>query len=511
METEVVKIINIKTDQAINTVKELKNYINELRDDLVKTDKSSEEYGKTLEEIAKAQTKLTEVTKDSKNAMNYAEGSYRALNQELVNLRNEYKNLSAEERENAEVGGAILKRIAELDTELKSIDATMGNYQRNVGNYKSALEGLSLTYQNQRQELKALKTQLEQLDPASQEYINAFNRAAEITHNLAEQQEMLKYSSTDVGDQLSNIRGIAANMAAGFSAVNAAIGLFGEKNEDVAKALLKVQQAMALVQGLQGLDGLLKRTQGLSTAMKVWLSTTKQVTTATQAETVATNAQTVATNTATVAQKGLNAAMKANPIGVVLTAVMAIVTAFTLFGSKIKEAIKGSEKFNQALAKLKGGLAAAGAAIKNYFLVPIKEVLNVLGTVGKVMIDVFTGQWGKIGDDIKSGVNNAKTIVVDAVEEVETAYDDAVKKHQTKRERERAADRANDLKELIDHNDAKYGSDWKYTEDGKKLYDEYFENLKYSYKEDSNEYKKTVNDKLAYDREYAAKQKKAED
>ena len=121
-ETEIVKIINIKTDQAINTVKELKNYISELRDDLVKTDKGSKEYGETLEEIAKAQSKLTEVTRDAKNAMNYAEGSYKALNQELVNLRNEYRNLSAQDRENAEVGGAMLTRIQELSDFLSKLE-----------------------------------------------------------------------------------------------------------------------------------------------------------------------------------------------------------------------------------------------------------------------------------------------------------------------------------------------------------------------------------------------------
>ena len=230
---EIVKIINIKTDQAVNTVKELRTYINDLKDDLVKLDKGSKEYEETLEEIAKAQTKLTEVQKDSKNAMNYQEGSYRALNQELVNLRNEYKNLSEAERNNAEVGGAMLSRIQELDTELKSIDATMGNYQRNVGHYQLALEALNKTYASERQELKALKVAMESLEPTSEAYAKAFNRAAEITHNLAYQQERLRYASPDLGDQLSNIRGIATNMVAGFSAVNAAMGLFGEKNEDV--------------------------------------------------------------------------------------------------------------------------------------------------------------------------------------------------------------------------------------------------------------------------------------
>ena len=503
-ETEIIKIINIKTDAAINSVRELKNYINDLRNDLVKVDKGSKEYEETLQEIAKAQSKLTEVTRDSKNAMNYAEGSYKALNQELVNLRNEYRNLSAEERNSAEVGGRILTRIQELDTELKSIDATMGQYTRNVGNYKSAVDGLTVSYQTQRQELKALRVTLEQLEPGTDAYNKAFQRAAEITDSLQQQQEMLKYSSTDLGNQISNIRGIASNMAAGFSAVNAAMGLFGEKNEDVAKALLKVQQCMAIVQGLQGMDGLLKRTQGLSNAMKAWFTSTTQVTTAL-------NAEAVATNTATVAQRGLNAAMKANPVGLVITAVMGLVTVLSLFSGKIKEAVKNNEKWNKVLGVLKGIAATVGAVLKAHFLVPLKEIVNYFGTLAKLMRDVFTGQWGKIEEDLKQGIKNARDIVVDSIEDIEGAYDGAVQKHLTKRERMRAADRAKELSELIEHNEAKYGSDWKYTQDGKALYDEYFANLAYQYKEDSDEYKKAVNQKLKYDYDYAQKEKKAQE
>ena len=503
-DTEIVKIINIKTDQAITTVKELKNYINDLRNDLVKVDKGSKEYEKTLEEIANAQTKLTEVTKDAKNAMNYAEGSYKALNQELVNLRNEYRNLSAEERNSAEVGGRILTRIQELDTELKSIDATMGQYTRNVGNYKSAVDGLTVSYQTQRQELKALRVTLEQLEPGTDAYNKAFQRAAEITDSLQQQQEMLKYSSTDLGNQISNIRGIATGMAAGFSAVNAAMGLFGEKNEDVAKALLKVQQCMAIVQGLQGMDGLLKRTQGLSNAMKAWFTSTTQVTTAL-------NAEAVATNTATVAQRGLNAAMKANPVGLVITAVMGLVTVLSLFSGKIKEAIKNNEKWNKVLGVLKGIAATVGAVLKAHFLVPLKEIVNYFGTLAKVMRDVFTGQWGKIEEDLKQGIKNARDIVVDSIEDIEGAYDGAVQKHLTKRERMRAADRTKELEELMELNEAKYGSDWKYTQDGKALYDEYFSNLAYQYDENSDDYKKAVLAKLRYDREYNDKQKAAAD
>ena len=69
-----------------------------------------------------------------------ATGSYRAMNAELVNARRAYKELTAAERD--VVGPQLLGRIGQLDKELKEIDADMGQYQRNVGNYASAFDGV---------------------------------------------------------------------------------------------------------------------------------------------------------------------------------------------------------------------------------------------------------------------------------------------------------------------------------------------------------------------------------
>ena len=359
-EQEIVKIINIKTGEGINSVRDLKKYIGELRDSLVVLDKDTDEYKKTVDELTDKQKKLTEVQAAGKSTYTAVEDSIKGLRLQLKSLNNTYDELSAADR-NSDIGKNLLSQIQAVDKQLKELEGSTGRFQRNVGNYKSALDGLNQSYVAQKTELRELKVALEQLEPGTEAYNQAFIRAAEITHNLTEQQMMLKYSSADLGDQLSNLRGIAANMAAGYSAVNAALGLFGQENEDVARALLKVQQAMALVQGLQGLDGLLKRTKGLSTAMKTWLTTSQQVTTATKAQTVATNAQTVATNTATVATKGLNAALKANPIGAIITAVLLLTSLIKpltkLFDNltgktkRIKEETAEAEKSFQQLDK----------------------------------------------------------------------------------------------------------------------------------------------------------------
>lgn len=507
MEEEIVQVINIKTDQAINTVKELKQYIGELRDDLVKLDKGSDEYKKTVEGLTDAERKLIDVQKAGKDEIEAAAGSYNALSREMSALKKVWKETTDEATRN-EIG----KRIGELNGQLKEMDASVGVYSRNVGNYKSALDTLNTTYSTQKEELTALKKALDSLDPSTKEYEQAFSRASEITHNLSQRQAQLKYSSADLGDQLSNINGIATNMVAGFSAANAAMGLFGEESEDVQKAMLKVQQAMAVVQGMRGLDGFIKRTQGLSTAMKVWLKDTKAQTAATKAQTVATNGQTVATEGATVAQKGLNAAMKANPVGLILTALTALVMLFVKFKDQIFNLLGGVDKLNAAFAKVKAAIMGVVNVITKQLLVPVKETINYFKTLGTVIKDVFTGNWSKIGDDIKEGLNNSIDIIKDGynvIENYNEAHNASLQKSNDKAARKRAQDRAKELEEVIENNDAKYDSDWKYTESGKTVYEEYLQAKIDSYKKDSKEYKKAINEKITYDREFAARQDKA--
>lgn len=347
---------NLKnTQNSVKSVKDLKAEINGLRDKLVTLEAGSDEYKAAVQNLIQDEMKLKEVMQAGKAEVNAAAGSYNALQREMSVLRQVWKETTDEATRN-EIG----QKIAELNSQLKEMDASIGNFQRNVGNYPNSMGGMVNSFANLKQELRATKVAMEQLDPASQEYANAMARAAKITHDLAYQQEMIRYTSPDLGDQLNNIRGIVTNLAAGYSAVNAAMGLFGNQNEEVKEALLKVQQAMALVQGLQGLDGLWKRTEGLSKSIGNWIKQTKTATTAVKtetkaivADTAAKKTQTTVTDAATTAQKGLNAAMKANPIGILLIAVSALVTAFQLLRKKTDETKESVKDFHEKALEMK--------------------------------------------------------------------------------------------------------------------------------------------------------------
>jgi hypothetical protein len=89
---------------------------------------------KATKEAAIAEIELTAKNKD-------LTGSYNALQKDLQNSIKAFKALSGEEAKSAK-GQELLKKIGETQTALKKSDAAMGNYQRNVGNYASAFEGL---------------------------------------------------------------------------------------------------------------------------------------------------------------------------------------------------------------------------------------------------------------------------------------------------------------------------------------------------------------------------------
>lgn len=141
-----VEINGIKT--AINSQADLAKAIRDTTKARQAEKFNTDEYKRLGNQIAALKTIQQEQRQEERNAINQfkqnadqGKNSYRALNAELVRLRNTYKDLTAEERQGA-FGERTIKRIQELDRELKDIDASLGQFQRNVGNYGEAFQGV---------------------------------------------------------------------------------------------------------------------------------------------------------------------------------------------------------------------------------------------------------------------------------------------------------------------------------------------------------------------------------
>lgn len=84
-----------------------------------------------------------------------AQGSMDQMSQALSRMRAVYRSLDEGERGSA-FGQNLLKNIQALDTKIKELDASIGNHQRNVGNYASGWNGLSFSIQQVARELPSL-------------------------------------------------------------------------------------------------------------------------------------------------------------------------------------------------------------------------------------------------------------------------------------------------------------------------------------------------------------------
>ena len=134
-QTEIKKVISVDLGNTTTSLKEYKKHIDELRGSLLQLDESSEDYAKIAQEISVEQEKLNEVMKVGKQSTDAAEGSYNQLAQTMAELKKQWK-ATGDEVERNELGSKIL----DINNQLKELDASTGNYQRNVGDYANAFE-----------------------------------------------------------------------------------------------------------------------------------------------------------------------------------------------------------------------------------------------------------------------------------------------------------------------------------------------------------------------------------
>ena len=262
-ETVHQEVIDIQVKNGDKNIKDLRKQIKELKDEIANLslngkDATAEQkqLAAANKELAAAMSEVNKVIVDNISDTDTSTMSYNQMSKELNMLRKAAKD----------AGDAITRqkysaRIQELDKALKSMDAEMGVFNRNVGNYA---EGVEKGTASMRQQIKELRDELTRLSPDTEEYAKKLVELAEKQKIVADIQEEAKFASQDYGDRLATITKVGTNLASGFAAVQGAMALFGTESENLGKVLVKLQAIMALVQGLDGLDGLGKNIKGLS-------------------------------------------------------------------------------------------------------------------------------------------------------------------------------------------------------------------------------------------------------
>lgn len=316
-------------------------------------------------ELKQEKSSLTNLLKNEERENQAVIGSYNQMSQQLELLKKAYKSMTQEEKQSA-LGKEMESAIQNLDAHLKDLAADMGEFQRNVGNYAVAggsikkdlkelvleIANLSIAYQNLSEEEKksadgqALASHIQDLT----------EKAGVLKDTIADTNQAITNAASDTRgfDQLSGSIQLAID---GFGLATGAAEMLGISSEDLATIQTKLQAAIAASNAMQSIQNTL---QAQSAVMQgVNLVQTKLRTVAENLHTAAQGKGVIATAALTAAQWAFNAAASANPIGLIVVAIIAciaavwgLVKAFTAFFGTSDEDIKKYEKQKEAFEEM---------------------------------------------------------------------------------------------------------------------------------------------------------------
>lgn len=127
------RVLTVDTGNAINNVKEFKQHIEDLKGTLLTLEKGTEQYNSVANELRESQQKLNEVMDVAKGKGEAVAGSYDNLVATMRELKKQWRATADEAERNA-----LGQKILDINNQLKALDASTGNFQRNVGDYENA-------------------------------------------------------------------------------------------------------------------------------------------------------------------------------------------------------------------------------------------------------------------------------------------------------------------------------------------------------------------------------------
>lgn len=183
-----------------------------------------------------------------------------------------------------------------------------------------------------REEVAGLTAELEDLEIGSSDYSKKLEDLVDVQNKLTVATESMQGKTVNAVKAFDSINQVAGGLAGGVSAVSAAFTLFGKDTENLEKTMVKLQAAIAIVQGIGGLKGL---GEGILNGVKSF------------------KALSVAMAGATTATGGLSVAMGVLRTAIISTGIGALVVALGMLVDFAIKAASGVDDLKISISGLK--------------------------------------------------------------------------------------------------------------------------------------------------------------
>src|SRR3990172_1583403 len=226
-------------------------------------------------------------------------------------------------------GGDGKRTVKEVRDELKAAEDQAGKTGKGLSDGIGQAEVKTKSLKAQLREMKA---QLLSLDEGSAEFQKMATRAAQLEDRIGDVSARVKALASDT-KRIDALVGVGTGIAAGFQAASGAMALFGSDSKKVEKAIQNVIAVQGILNGVQTVAQLLQKEHIVGIYARI------------AAEAIFGKAIVATTG----AQKTLNTVMKANPLGLLITAIAALATGIGLLIANIDAVVGWFKEMGRVL------------------------------------------------------------------------------------------------------------------------------------------------------------------
>lgn len=199
------------------------------------------------------------------SANNY-ENNMKGLKQELSDIKKVMQTTDLGDSESME---KLIKRANELNSSLKNVEESYGQFGRNVGNYKSAAEGfkslnievngVTRSFDNAKQALMELKKERDTLGISMGRTSKEFKELDEIVKQLQSDIKDMATSSSAMDNLLDTMQSLTAigSIGQGFKA------LFGFDDSEIEKSIQKLVALQNILKGIETINKQIQTREGI--------------------------------------------------------------------------------------------------------------------------------------------------------------------------------------------------------------------------------------------------------
>ena len=485
LEKDIAKGAKTIDGEYTNTLNGLRAKLRDLKAELgtLDLDVDGDAFADLTDEIKELNDQVKQMEQDygtfARNVGNYTESVVDALNEFDSQM---YETAGAIEE--VKEGVDSLKGKQLFDVNIGGVAVQFENVSQAIGEIDDMAHAAAAKMQELAAAGKQNTEEYKKLNQEFQEFIQTSANLERVRKQTDELRDSVASTSRglDMGVQAFQALGNAMQMASGIA------GLFGDNQEKIEEAINRTVQIQAILQAAQELYN--QTTQKGTVLNTLYSATFGKISGG------LTN-MTTKLGLGTKAAKLFNNTLKANIFIAIATAILWVVTNLDKLSEMLGLTNKDTKVFTDLWNKISPVIMGVGRAITDF-------LINPLRTLTKTISKVLQGDWKGAFEEIGKGVKEQ----FDVIKDYQKGYNDEVKRQSDNAVKQNKINLEKQLLHEKEFNEAKYGSDWKYTKDGIELYRKYFAAKLALYDKDSEEYRQALLEQISFERELKEHQEK---